>query len=176
LLKLLFLLLFITNIHALSLVEKGIAAGYPFGGILRPGLEYMNINNYISHPSAELPSINFTSNIPIIIYNTSENYFLNGQLQFHLAPPSVIFQKGGEEGKTWHGSTYNPLGLAGVAWKLPLGFSFSNAIGGFIPWQSAEPAYNGWTFVDALGFSHYEEHDHNFTTVFFLNFPGIIVI
>jgi hypothetical protein len=162
-----------TKSFALSLVEKGISAGYPFGGILRPGLEYMNINSYISHPSKFEPSSNLTSNIPVIIFNTSDNYFLNGQLQFHIAPPAVFFKKGGEEYSSWHGSTYNPLGLAGVAWKLPYGFSFSNAIGGFIPWQSGEPAYNGWTFVNAFGLSHYEENDHNFTTVLFVNIPGI---
>ncbi len=159
--------------YALSLVEKGISAGYPFGGILHPGFEYMNINNYISHPSKAFASQNLMSNIPVFIYNSSEHSVLNGQLQLHIAPPAVVLQKDGLENKTWHGSTYNPIGLAGIAWKLPLGFSFSNAIGGFVPWQSQEPAYNGWTFVNAFGLSHYQEHDHNFTSVVFFNIPGI---
>lgn len=185
---LIFLSLFLSifNSWGFTLVERGIAAGYPFGGILEPGLEYMNLNAYISHPhTTETPSRNLIGEIPVFIYNSKENFLLNGQLQIHVTTPTLVLEKGGEKrASSWYGYSFNPFGIVGLAWRLPLGFSFSNAVGGLAPWHSniddenrpvvfGPQASNSWTFVETFGFSHYVKDDHNFTTVMFLGFPGI---
>jgi hypothetical protein len=184
--KFLFFTLFSTLSWAVSLIERGVVAGYPFGGILDPGLEYMNINSYISHPSTtENASRNLIGEVPVFIYNSKENFFLNGQLQVHVTTPTLVLEKGGEKGaKSWYGYSFNPLGIAGLAWRLPFGFSCSNAIGGLPPWNSnldenkrpfrfGPEASNAWIFLDAFGFSHYVKDDHNFTVTMFLGFPGV---
>jgi hypothetical protein len=156
---------------ATSLVERGLSVGYPFGAKHRPGFKYMNINSYISHPSAseEILSKNTYSNVSTFIYNHSKEFF-GGQLQAHVAIPSAVFEKGSQT-KTWHGGVYNPFAILGLAWDLPKGFSFSNAIGGFAPWNSAPGGYHAWTFVDAFAISHYDPQDHDFTATLFTGFP-----
>lgn len=158
--------------HAFSLVERGVSIGYPFGAKNKPGLEYMSINAYLSHPSGvnDTLSKNTYSNISTFIYN-KPGEFLNGQLQVHVAFPSVVFEKGPET-QNWHAGVYNPFGIVGVAWDLFQGWSFSNSVGGFARWQGAPTAYNGWVFVDTLGLSHYDPYDHDLSATLFLGFPG----
>lgn len=158
----------------MSLVERGLSVGYPFGAKHEPGWEYMNINSYISHPAGgeDILSKNTYSNISTFIYN-KPGEFLKGQLQLHIAVPSVVFEKGPET-KNWHGGVYSPFGIIGLAWDLPWGFSFSNALGGFAPWTSAPGGYNAWTLVDAFAVSHYDPHDHDFSATLFMGFPAAL--
>jgi hypothetical protein len=159
---------------ASSLVERGISIGYPFGAKHEPGWEYMDINSYISHPAGgeDRLSKNTYSNVSTFIYN-KPGEFLKGQLQLHVAVPSVVFEKGPET-KNWHGGVYNPFGIIGLAWDLPWGFSFSNALGGFTPWTSAPGGYHAWALVDAFAVSHYDPHDHDFSATLFMGFPGAL--
>jgi len=167
------LILFFSLIsHASSIVERGVAVGYPFGAKHEDGLEYMNVVSIISHVSrGEQQSQNTVANIPIFIYNKPGD-FLGGQFQAHLVLPPPEAERG-PEGTAWHVGTNNPFGLLGVAWDLPYGMSFSNSLGGFFPWQSKPNALNAWTFVDALALSYYEPLDHNLSATLFLGYPGI---
>ena len=158
--------------YAYSVVERGVSIGYPFCAKHEPGLEFMSINAYLSHPAGRNGELskNTYSHIPTFIYN-KPGVFLNGQLQVHVAFPSVVFEKGPDT-QNWHAGVYNPFGIAGVAWDLFQGWSFSNSVGGFTPWQGSPTDYNGWVFVDALGLSHYDENDHDLSATLFLGFPG----
>ncbi len=155
-----------------SLVERGVSIGYPFGAKHEPGLEYMSINAYLNHPAGANHTLsrNTYSNISTFIYN-KPGKFLNGQLQLHFAFPAMVFEKGPDT-QNWHAGVYNPFGIVGVAWDLIQGWSFSNSVGGFTRWQGATTAYNGWVFVDTLGLSHYDPHDHDLSATLFLGFPG----
>lgn len=157
--------------YSFSLVERGVAIGYPFGAKHEAGLEYMSINAYYAHP-AGLHSLskNTYSNISTFIYNKPGN-FLNGQLQVHVVFPSLEFEKGPET-QNWHAGLYNPFGIVGVAWDLFQGIGFSNSVGGFTRWQGSANSYDGWVFVDTLAVSHYDSHDHDLSATLFLGFPG----
>jgi hypothetical protein len=167
-------LLFIPGCFASSLVERGVSVGYPFGAKHEPGLEYMNINTIISHPSGANGSLskNTYSNLSTFIYNKPGD-FLNGQLQVHVVLPAMVFERGPET-QNWHAGIYNPFGLAGIAWDLPYGFSFSNSVGGFAPWNSAPDGYNTWTFIDTFAVSHYDPKDHDLSATLFLGYPGLL--
>jgi Putative MetA-pathway of phenol degradation len=160
------------NCHASSVVERGVSVGYPFGAKHENGFEYMNVVSLISHPArGEFQSRNTVADIPVIIYN-KPNDFLGGQFQVHAALPPPEAERG-PEGTSWRVGTNNPLVLLGVAWDLPYGFSFSNSVGGFFPWQSSISAMDAWTFIDAFAVSYYKALDYNFSATLFLGFTGI---
>ena len=178
-----FILIELINFNALcySLVERGASVGIPLGSVQKPDLEYQNVNTYISEPgNLNHHSVNIMSNIPVFTYH-SKNRVLGGQVILHLVPPSLVFEKGkgqpfkqlNEFNKKWEGGSFNPFGLAGIAWDLPLGWGFSNSVGGFIPWQGSNYSYHGWVFIDAIGLGHYKPRDHNFTGIVFIGVPGV---
>lgn len=168
-----FIIIFILslNTYSFSLVERGVSIGYPFGAKHEPGLEYTSVNAYIAHPAGlKTPSRSTYSNISTFIYN-KPGKFLNGQLQLHVAFPSIEFERGPDT-QNWHAGVYNPFGIVGVAWDLIKEWSFSNSVGGFTRWQGSPNSYNGWVFVDAIALSHYDPHDHDLSATLFLGYPG----
>ncbi len=179
--KLIFLFFMVLSLNSwtYSLVERGVAVGEHLASISKPGIEYKNINFYGSQPGNQKEhSENTIAEIPVFVVR-SKKRILGGQFMLHLVPASLVFNKGvGDPFKResanakWEGGSFNPFGLAGVAWDLPLGWGISNSVGGFIPWHGSDFSYRGWVFVDALALGHFKERDHNLTGILFIGVPG----
>jgi hypothetical protein len=175
----LFFILLSINSWAYSLVERGVGVDIPLASISKPGIALHNINTYGSQPRGDKkPSINTIAEIPVFVVRSKQKFF-GGQLIMHLVTPSLVFDKGsGDPFKSesvnakWQGGSFNPFGIAGIAWDLPLGWGVSNSVGGFIPWHGSDFSYRGWVFVDAIALGHFKERDHNLTGILFIGVPG----
>lgn len=119
-------------------------------------------------------SIDAGVNLPVLVWSTPWN-FLGGHLEVLGTAPEVALSYGfsGANGPFTNGNSarafYGPAGLAGLAWDLGGGFTFSNFVGGFIPVNTAVGSIGGlstttgglglgatgglggdfWTFIEA---------------------------
>lgn len=175
----LFFIILSFNSWGYSLIERGVAVNEPLASIRKPGISFHMINSYGSQPRGlNEPSVNTIAEIPFFVVASKQKLF-GGQFIMHLAPPSLVFDKGSGDpfkqesvNTKWEGGSFNPFGIAGLAWDLPLGWGISNSVGGFIPWHGSDFSYRGWVFIDAIALGNFKERDHNLTGILFFGIPG----
>lgn len=165
---------------------QGWTTGLQLATPLPQGLFFIDTGTWFERsPPSGVPggvTIDAGVNLPVLVWSTPVT-FLGGRLEVLGTAPEVALSYGfsGAGGPFTNGSSarafYGPAGLAGLAWDLGGGFTFSNFVGGFLPVNTSVGAIGGlspttgglglgatgglggdfWTFIEAASIAY--NHD-----------------